>query len=143
MVNPPDPIFPPTNTLNSNALSRHGRHERDVLRFGVGAVIEASGDRDVQFARKVRKLGVAVGSDQPLIDAAAGARKNSGTHSNPLGIRMRSMQLPRRADARKDADPFEGPSPPWSEPPSCAPWSGLTTLDPEEGDPHQVEMVGG
>jgi len=70
MVNPPDPIFPPTNTLNSNALSRHGRHERDVLRFGVGAVIEASGDRDVQFARKVRK--------------------------------------PRRADARKDADPFEG-----------------------------------
>jgi len=32
------------------------RHQTDVLRFGMTAVLQAAGDRDVEFARQVREV---------------------------------------------------------------------------------------
>ena len=36
-----------------------GRHEGDVLRFGVATILQAAGDRDIELARQVGELAVA------------------------------------------------------------------------------------
>src|SRR5438876_6049669 len=40
----------------ASVYNRHSRHERQVLGFGMGAVLGAPGDDDVELAREVREL---------------------------------------------------------------------------------------
>src|SRR5204863_350111 len=60
--------FPTDEHVESGASAGRGRHQRDVLRLAVRAILEAAGHRDVKFARQIGKFGIAVAADDPAIE---------------------------------------------------------------------------
>ena len=61
--------------VEAGASAGRGRHQRDVLRLAVGAILEAAGNRDVKFAWQIGKFGIAHATDNPAIEREDNRRR--------------------------------------------------------------------